>query len=54
MAISLLLMFGRVGGIVGINSTAALLIDYCDTYYIINAVGLLIAAIVCYTVLKKM
>lgn len=53
MAISLLLMFGRIGAVAGINFTAALIYDYCNWFYIVNFGCLLTSTYICFVILKQ-
>lgn len=53
MAISLIIMFSRFGGVIGSNITAAMIYSMCTELYIFNFLLLFGSTCVVYVVLRK-
>ncbi|XP_037050123.1 synaptic vesicle glycoprotein 2B-like [Bradysia coprophila] len=53
MALCLVMMFGRIGAVVGSNFVGALLDGECSAIFTINASLLLVATIICFIVMRK-
>lgn len=53
MAVNLIIMFGRLGSVLGINFVATMIFRFCDTLYNINFLLMLGAVLVTYFLFWK-